>query len=161
MDSSPSKRRRTSPSTSIAVTVENTDLGPLPRNGASPSRRRSSFMSPTKASLARFHPNILPRAKSVEPLRPVSKEIHDTFEQDPVVGGGTKQVVGHVAGTASKESQSGMKWHGEETWTSSDTGAKVTKSRRGQRFGKAGPVCSGPKPSGLTTRGSKSRRNGG
>lgn len=65
-------------------------------------------MSPTKASLARFHPNILPRAKSVEPLRPVSKEIHDTFEQDPVVGGGTKQVVGHAAGTASKESQSGM-----------------------------------------------------
>lgn len=103
MDSSPYKRRRTSPSTSIAVTVENTDLGALPQNGGTTSRRRSSFMSPTKASLARFHPGLLARAKSAEPSRPVSKEIHGTIEQDSDLAGGMGGAVGHVAGIAPGE----------------------------------------------------------
>ncbi|KAL9076160.1 MAG: hypothetical protein Q9161_001207 [Pseudevernia consocians] len=107
MDSSPTKRRRTSPSTSIAVTVENTDLGPSPQNGTNPSRRRSSFMSPTKASLARFHPSLLPRAKSAEPPRPVSKDLPGTIEQESVVPGGTNGI-GHVADAASNVLESEM-----------------------------------------------------
>ena len=99
MDSSPSKRRRTSPSTSVAVTVENTEFGLSPQNGPNPSRRRLSFMSPTKASLARFHPSLLPRAKSAEPPRRVSKGLYGTIEQSPVAAGGTKNTIGHVAGT--------------------------------------------------------------
>ena len=103
MDSSPSKRRRTSPSTSIAVTVENTDLGLLPQNGASPSRRRSSFMSPTKASLARFHPSLLRRAKSAEPPRPVSEGTHSSVEQDSAISDRKNGIVVHVAGSDSEE----------------------------------------------------------
>ena len=107
MDSSPSKRRRTSPSTSVAVTVENTDLRPSPQNGPSPSRRRLSFMSPTKASLARFHPGLLSRAKSAEPPRPVSKGLHGTIEQNSVAAGGVNSIVGHVAGTNPKRLELG------------------------------------------------------
>ena len=108
MDSSPSKRRRTSPSTSIAVTVENTTLGPLPQDGASSSRRRSSFMSPTKASLARFHPSLLPRAKSAEAPRPVNVEIHGSIEQDSAASGRTNGAEVFVAGTASEQLESGI-----------------------------------------------------
>ena len=64
-------------------------------------------MSPTKASLARFHPSLLPRAKSAEPPRPVSKELHDTIEHDSVVAGGTNGI-GHPAGAASKVLESEM-----------------------------------------------------
>lgn len=65
-------------------------------------------MSPTKASLARFHPSLLPRAKSAEPPRDVSKEIHGSMEQESVAAGGADTVVGHVAGTNSKDLGSGM-----------------------------------------------------
>lgn len=107
MDSSPSKRRRTSPSSSLAVTVENTDLGLLPPNDASKSRRRSSFLSPTNSSLARFHPSLLSRAKSAEPPWPVSKDIHGPIEHDYVIAGEPSGIAGPVAGTASKELESG------------------------------------------------------
>lgn len=108
MDPTPSKRRRTSPSSSVAVTVENTDLGHFPQNGASTSRRRSSFMSPTKASLARFHPSLLPRAKSAEPRSPVRRGIHDSIEHDSVVAGGTNGTLGRAADTALEESELGI-----------------------------------------------------
>lgn len=108
MDSSPSKRRRTSPSTSVPVTVENTDLRSLPQDDATSSRRRSSLMSPTKASLARFYPGLLSRAQSAEPSKPVSKEIHDTTGQDSDFAGGANEGVGHVAGIASGERESAM-----------------------------------------------------
>lgn len=57
-------------------------------------------MSPTKASLARFHPSLLSRANSAEPPRPVSKGFNGTVEQDIVAAGGTNSTTGHVAGTA-------------------------------------------------------------
>ena len=57
-------------------------------------------MSPTKASLARFHPSLLPRAKSAELPRPVTNGSNGTVLQSPVIAGGTK-VIAHVAGTAS------------------------------------------------------------
>ena len=108
MDSSPSKRRRTSPSTSIAVTVENTNLESLPQDGASSTRRQPSFLSPTKASLARFHPNLLPRAKSTEAPRPVNVEIHGSIEQDSAASGRLNGSEVYVAGTASEQFESGF-----------------------------------------------------
>lgn len=129
MDSSPSKRRRTSPSTSVAVTVENTDLGPSPQNEPNPSRRRLSFMSPTKASLARFHPSLLSRAKSAEPPRPVSKGLYGTIEQNPVAVGGRNSTVGHVAGTTPKRLELGN--NGVEK----EQGPLATPRRRSQTPG--------------------------
>jgi hypothetical protein len=57
MDESPSKRRKVSPTASFAVNASK-------RNGVQTSPSRSSFLSPTKASLARFNPTLLPRPKS-------------------------------------------------------------------------------------------------
>ena len=57
-------------------------------------------MSPTKASLARFYPSLLPRAKSAEPPRPISKEDRTSAEQLSVRDGGTNGTVAYVADTA-------------------------------------------------------------
>ena len=102
MDSPPSKRRRTSPLTSTAVTAENTYLDQRPQNGATPSKRRSSLMSPTKASLARFYPSLLPRAKSAEPPGPVSREKHSCVRKHTVGESGTNGKRAYVAGPASE-----------------------------------------------------------
>ena len=55
MDNSPAKRRKTSSSTAVAI-----DASTSRSNPSTP--KRASFQSPTKASLARSHPNLLPRA---------------------------------------------------------------------------------------------------
>ena len=60
-------------------------------------------MSPTNASLARFHPSLLPRAKSVETPRPVNVEVHGSIEQDSAASGRTNGVEVNVAGTASEQ----------------------------------------------------------
>ena len=65
-------------------------------------------MSPTKASLARFHPSLLPRAKSVEAPRPVNVEIHGSIEQDSAVSGRMNGAEVYIAGTASEQSESGI-----------------------------------------------------
>ena len=129
MDASPSKRRRTSPSSSVAVTVENTDLGLLPQHGAGTGRRRSSFMSPTKASLARFHPSLLPRAKSAEPPRSVSKKVHGSSEPGSVVADGMNGTARLVAATPSKELESGI--NGGEK----EQGLRATPRRRSKTPG--------------------------
>lgn len=136
MDPSPSKRRRTSPSSSVAVTVENTDLALFPQNGASTRKRRSSFMSPTKASLARFHPSLLPRAKSAEPPRPVSKGDHGSLDRDSAPTAGTNGIAGYIAGTSSKELGSGM--NGVEK----GPGLRATQRRRSRSpvEGNASPI---------------------
>src|SRR5438874_13595704 len=55
MSASPPKRRKTSPSTSVTVDASNI--------GGHPSTpKRASFQSPTKASLARSHPSLLPQS---------------------------------------------------------------------------------------------------
>ena len=64
MASPSAKRRRTSPNASIVVNASNTDL-------SQDSISRPSYMSPTKASLARFYPNLAP--PSSEPTTPRSK----------------------------------------------------------------------------------------
>ncbi|KAG7122265.1 hypothetical protein HYQ44_003163 [Verticillium longisporum] len=62
-DSSAPKRRRTSPRTSIPIrTADRANSSSAAENPTSqPARRRPSFASPTKASLARTNPDILRR----------------------------------------------------------------------------------------------------
>ena len=60
MDSSPAKRRKLSPTASVAVDASNTESS----NDGRQSAGRASFMTPTKASLSRFNPSLLPRPKS-------------------------------------------------------------------------------------------------
>lgn len=64
MDSSPSKRRKVSPTVGVAVNVSNTGNVFPTRDARSMTPGRSSFMSPTKASLSRHNPSLLPRPKS-------------------------------------------------------------------------------------------------
>lgn len=58
---SPPKRRKTSSNTSIAVGTRSDGL-PAPSNQTTPTR--ASYLSPTKASLARSHPNLLAKSPS-------------------------------------------------------------------------------------------------
>ena len=57
-------------------------------------------MSPTKASLARFYPSLLPRAKSAEPPRPVSREKHASIRKHTVGEGATNGTRAYVAAAA-------------------------------------------------------------
>ena len=65
-------------------------------------------MSPTKASLARFYPSLLPRAKSAEPPRPVTKEKHTSIEEFSVRADGTNRKVKPDAKTPSEGLETGM-----------------------------------------------------
>ncbi|KAM5346336.1 hypothetical protein ACJ41O_009341 [Fusarium nematophilum] len=67
MEESAPKRRRTSPRTSL--NIGGTPPSPEP---ASPRRRRPSYASPTKASLARHNPDVLERRRSRSPEKTAS-----------------------------------------------------------------------------------------
>ncbi|CAG8908968.1 unnamed protein product [Penicillium egyptiacum] len=71
---SPAKRRKISETTGISVASE------LPQNELHRSRR-PSFQSPTRASLARSHPDLLERAISRSPARRLASK--DSGQQDP------------------------------------------------------------------------------
>ncbi|KGO68370.1 hypothetical protein PITC_065360 [Penicillium italicum] len=71
---SPAKKRKTSEITGTSVVPD------LPQNDTHRSRR-PSFQSPTRASLARSHPNLLERAISRSPAR--QSENKDNGQQDP------------------------------------------------------------------------------
>ncbi|KAM0421072.1 hypothetical protein ACHAPT_011143 [Fusarium lateritium] len=64
MEESAPKRRRTSPRTSLNIG----GTPPSPEH-ASPRRRRPSYASPTKASLARHNPDVLERRRSRSPQK--------------------------------------------------------------------------------------------
>lgn len=73
MESPSPKRRKTSPSTSLGVDASNTQTR-SPSRGSGPSTRfRASYLSPTKASLARFHPNLLPPSNTAATKRSSSR----------------------------------------------------------------------------------------
>jgi len=73
MESPSAKRRKTSPSTSLGVDASNTQIR-SPSRGSDPSTPfRASYLSPTKASLARFHPNLLPSSTTAATKRPSSR----------------------------------------------------------------------------------------
>lgn len=63
MNESPSKRRKTSPITSVTIPPPSTPKRPLSRDRWLPP---PSFMSPTIASIARFNPNLLLQSTSAE-----------------------------------------------------------------------------------------------
>lgn len=81
-------------------------------------------MSPTKASLSRFHPSLLTQANSAEPPKPVSEGLYDTAEQNLVAAGGKDST--DVAGTAPERSESGN--NGPEK----EQGPLATSRRRSQ-----------------------------
>lgn len=65
MESAPSKRRKTSYTTSAPIDAATTPSPTRPRReGARTTPRRASFLSPTKASIARFNPELIARPQS-------------------------------------------------------------------------------------------------
>ncbi len=73
MESPPTKRRKTSPLTHHSITPQDSQTRPESQDGERSSKGRASFMSPTKASLARFNPSLLPPSSASDPQRPRSQ----------------------------------------------------------------------------------------
>ena len=69
MDYSASKRRKTSSSGSLNVNASNTKARASKADEYIVQPSRASYLSPTKASLARFNPDLLHRSGSAEPQR--------------------------------------------------------------------------------------------
>ncbi|KAF7552776.1 hypothetical protein G7Z17_g4077 [Cylindrodendrum hubeiense] len=80
MEESAPKRRRTSPRTSLDIPGEST-TPTSPDTAAAARRKRPSFASPTKASLARHDPEILERRRSASPQK--SPNARRTLPQPP------------------------------------------------------------------------------
>ena len=81
MLSSPPKRRKTSETTAAAIDASQSNQQAHENNNRV-NQRRPSFQSPTKASLARSHPDILARAISRSPTRTASKGSKNGREQE-------------------------------------------------------------------------------
>ena len=71
MEYPPSKRRKTSPTPSIQLEEHATRRRPASQDGHSGFSRRASYLSPTKVSLARFHPSL---------LRPISQNNNERIK---------------------------------------------------------------------------------
>ena len=83
MDETPPKRRKTSPTTSAPVGSLYTDGENHSGNGRPTTPSRASYMSPTRASLARFNPEIAMRL-SAQPMKAQRKNnpVETTALQD-------------------------------------------------------------------------------
>ena len=86
MDSPRTKRRKTSPSTHLSITPQDSQTRPESQDGERSSKGRASFMSPTKASLARYNPSLLPPSNASDPERRRSQGADD---KRPKIRGGT------------------------------------------------------------------------
>ena len=73
MDSPPTKRRKTSPLTHLSITPQDRETRPKSQDGERSSKGRASFMSPTKATLARFNPSLLAPSNASDVERPRSQ----------------------------------------------------------------------------------------
>lgn len=81
MEDHPRKRRKTSPLTSVTLNISNTPTRAASEDGSRSTPFRPSFMSPTKASLARFNPHLL------HPSVPAESEQQDqTTRQSQLFG---------------------------------------------------------------------------
>ena len=76
MEYSPAKRRKTSPTSGVAVSASKPGNGQLRQEGPQSSGPRKSYMSPTKASISRFNPNLLPQSEYAETERATSRGTH-------------------------------------------------------------------------------------
>ena len=103
-------------------------------------------MSPTKASLARFHPSLLPRAKSAEAPGPVNVEIHGSIEQDSATSGRTNGTEVNVAGTTSEHFESGVNGVAESLGLLVTTRRKSPSPREGSARAKRGLSVTSPVP---------------
>lgn len=74
MESPAPKRRRTSPSTSLGVDAINTQEQSPSHDGHASTPSRASYLSPTKASLARFNPHLLPSSTTTTTKRPSPRD---------------------------------------------------------------------------------------
>lgn len=74
MEQSSSKRRKLSPPPTVEANQLKENAKPTNQDGVRTSAHRASFMSPTKASLARFNPDLLPRPRSSEPRKQISRK---------------------------------------------------------------------------------------
>lgn len=85
MLSSPAKRRKTSPTTAVAVDASETTQRPLNDDSRPPS-----FQAPTRASLARSHPavlsRVLSRSPTESPQRPPNKGSQSQQTEERVFG---------------------------------------------------------------------------
>lgn len=79
MNFSPSKRRKISPNSAVRVNRHDVQRRSESQDGHLCSIRTASFMSPTKASLARFNPKLLPPSTLFSPHRRGSSISHDVF----------------------------------------------------------------------------------
>ncbi|MCJ1455124.1 hypothetical protein MMC28_005478 [Mycoblastus sanguinarius] len=84
---SPSKRRRTSRSTSIDVDVQNTQRTTASQNVDPRSTRRALFMFPTTASLACSNPHLLQPVSPSKPQGQVSRGSQQPYDRDTSVNG--------------------------------------------------------------------------
>lgn len=73
MDSPPPKRRKTSPLKHLSITPQDRQTRLESQDGERSSQGRASFMSPTKASLARFNPSLSAPSNASNPERPQSQ----------------------------------------------------------------------------------------
>lgn len=73
MESPSPKRRKTSPSTSFDVDASNSSIRPQSHDGRATTPSKASYLAPTKASLARFNPNLLPSSNTAGTKRPSSR----------------------------------------------------------------------------------------
>lgn len=165
MDSSPSKRRKIS-SPTFAVDAPNTAGLPSALNGQITTPTRASFLSPTKASLARFNPGLLPRPRSAgnEAQRPGSQESAGsgqavTIRRSRSAHGGRAQVNGKGRlsepptpardGEQKADARTGASTKRAVTASPGRTlggGLAAAPRRRSQIFGQASPPAKAFKP---------------
>lgn len=88
MSFSPTKRRRSNTSSAIAVDASDTAPTGTPNTGKRPSLNRASFQSPTKASLARSHPEVLSRVLSRSAAQKARRSASHGPTQEPADANG-------------------------------------------------------------------------
>ena len=95
MFGSPAKRRKTSPTTAIAVSATNSERPAETDPNATDQlgTKRASFQSPTKASLARFNPALIP--KIIEKSAEIQTIAHMARPEDSRRESLVQQVLGH------------------------------------------------------------------
>ncbi|KAK7424550.1 hypothetical protein QQZ08_008560 [Neonectria magnoliae] len=84
MEESAPKRRRTSPRTSLGIHAASTTPPSADEESTTAQRKRPSFASPTKASLARHNPEVLERRRSASPQKsPEARSFVQHLEDEP------------------------------------------------------------------------------
>lgn len=81
MASSPAKRRKTSPTTAVPIDAPETTQEDSAQDARPAVTHRTSFQSPTRASMARSHPEVLAHALNRSPSRSPQRPSNETGER--------------------------------------------------------------------------------